>query len=93
MDVNNPIIHVSIAGPDANSVALRPLTFAQSIPGGSAAVNAVAINKAELLFAPSGGKDAAGYVIKPGATLVFDSVIGGVPAHVDGSIAVLPPRS
>jgi len=90
MDVNNPIVHVSIAGPDANSVALRPLTFAQSIPGGSAAVNAVEINKAELLFAPAGGKDAAGYVIKPGATLVFDSVIGGVPAHVDGNIAVLP---
>ena len=90
MDVNNPIIHVSIAGPDANSVALRPLTFAKSIPGGSAAVNAVEINKAELLFAPAGGKDAAGYVVKPGATLVFDSVIGGVKAHVDGNIAVLP---
>ena len=53
----------------------------------------VAINKAELLFAPAGGKDAAGYVIKPGATLVFDSVIGCVPAHVDGSIAVLPSPS
>ena len=93
MDVNNPIVHVAIAAPnpkDPNSIALRPLSFARSIPGGSAAVNAIAIHEAELLFAPSGGVDAAGYTIKPGATLVFDSVIGGVPAHVDGTIAVLP---
>ena len=39
---------------------------------------------------PLGGSDAANHPINPGATLVFDATVAGVPVHVDGNVAVLP---
>lgn len=93
MDVNNPVLGFSIAGKDTNSVALKPFTIVKTVVGQSIPTSlpdSVQVKTAQLLIAPLGGVDAAGKTINPGATLVFDSTVAGVPVHVDGNVAVLP---
>ena len=94
LDVNNPIVHLAIAGPAPGSVALTPLAIAKDVPGGNSlpqsVVNGIQVSTAELLFAPFGGVDASGATVNPGATLVFDAAIGGVWAHIDGNVSLLP---
>ena len=46
--------------------------------------------RCSLLFAPTGGTDATGHAVSPGASLVFDATIAGKNVHVDGSIGVAP---
>ncbi len=94
LDVDNPIIGISIVGATPNTVALKPFAVAKDVPGGnsvpSSVVDLVQVNTAQLLFAPTGGTDAAGNALNPGANLVFDAQVAGVPAHVDAAVALLP---
>jgi hypothetical protein len=93
LDVNNPVLGFSIAGQTPDAVALKPFTIIKSVAGKSipsSLPDSVQVKTAQLLFAPLGGTDAAGKAINPGATLVFDSAVAGVPVHVDGNVAVLP---
>lgn len=96
-DVNNPILGVSIVGQQTaqnpNGIALKPFTIVKTVAGTAVPASlpdSVQVNTAQLLFAPLGGNDATGHAINPGATLVFDSTVAGVPVHVDGNVAVLP---
>ena len=93
LDVNNPILNVSIAGATPTTVALKPFTIVKTVAGKaipSSLPESVQVSTAQLLFAPLGGSDAANHPINPGATLVFDATVAGVPVHVDGNVAVLP---
>lgn len=94
LDVNNPVLGFSIVGKDQNAVALKPFTIVKTVVGNSipsTLPDSVQVKTAQLLFAPlPGATDAAGKVINPGATLVFDSAVAGVQVHVDGNVAVLP---
>jgi hypothetical protein len=97
LDVNNPILGISIVGQktaqNPNGIALKPFTIVKTVAGKAVPASlpdSVEVNTAQLLFAPLGGNDATGHAINPGATLVFDSTVAGVPVHVDGNVAVLP---
>ena len=93
LDVDNPILDVSITGATPQSVAVKPFTIVKTVAGKaipSSLPDSVQVNTAQLLFAPLGGTDAANHAINPGATLVFDAAVAGVPVHVDGNVAVLP---
>jgi hypothetical protein len=97
LDVNNPILGFSINGvptpQNPKAVALKPFTIVKTVAGNaipSSLPDSVQVSTAQLLFAPLGGADATGHAINPGATLVFDSTVAGVPVHVDGNVAVLP---
>jgi hypothetical protein len=97
LDVSNPVLGFSIAGQktaqNPNAIALKPFTIVKTVAGKSipsSLPDSVQVSAAQLLFAPAGGADATGHAISPGATLVFDSTVAGVPVHVDGNVAVLP---
>jgi hypothetical protein len=97
LDVDNPILSFAIAPGVGQTVALEPLRIANDFTSATHAaplpdsvVNAVQLNGASLLFAPTGGTDATGHTVTPGASLVFDATIAGKSVHVDGSVGVAP---
>ena len=92
------ILSFAISPGRGQTVALEPLRIANDIaaatPGGrplpQSTVDQLQVQDASLMFAPAGGTDATGASIDPGASLVFDAVIGGASAHIDGSIGLAP---
>ena len=97
LDADNPILGFTISRGAGQVAALEPLRIANDValaantaPLPASTVDALQLQGASLLFAPTGGIDATGATIAPGATLVFDAVIGGQKVHVDGSIGITP---
>ncbi len=97
LDADNPILSFAISRGAGQIAALEPLRIANDValaanttPLPDSTVNALQLQDASLLFAPAGGMDATGATVSPGASLVFDAVIGGQNVHVDGSIGVSP---
>ena len=97
LDVDNPILSFAITPGQGQSVAVEPLriandftTAAHAAPLPDSVVSALQVQDASLLFAPTGGTDATGHAVTPGASLVFDATIAGKSVHVDGSVGVAP---
>ena len=97
LDADNPILSFAISPGAGQSAALEPLRIANDVaaagnaaPLPDSAVDALQLQDASLLFAPAGGIDATGASVAPGASVVFDAVIGGQSVHVDGSVGIAP---
>ena len=92
LNVTNPIVDVTIAGPKPDAIALRPFTIAKSVANSTpdSITHLVEVTKAHLLFAPLGGQDAANQPVSPGIAVVFDSYLGGRLLHVDAGVGLDP---
>lgn len=94
ISTTQPILHVAIAGAPlpggGRAVAVRPLTLAKYVGASQATIDSFTVSLAELYLAPSGGTTAAGRVIQPGLSVVFDGTLFAVPVHVDASIGFTP---
>jgi hypothetical protein len=97
LDPENPILSFAIAPGQGQTVALEPLRIANDFttathaaPLPDSVVSVLQLKDASLLFAPTGGTDATGHTLTPGASLVFDATIAGKDVHVDGSVGVAP---
>ena len=92
LNVTNPIVDVTIAGPKPGAIALRPFTIAKTVANSTpdSITHLVEVTKAHLLFAPLGGRDAANQPVSPGIAVVFDSYIDGRLLHVDAGVGLDP---
>ncbi len=96
LDVNNPILGVSIVGQktalNPNGIALKPFTIVKTVAGKAVPASlpdSVQVRTAQLLFAPLGGTDATGHAINPVRRWCSTAPSPG-SVHVDANVAVLP---
>jgi hypothetical protein len=88
INLDAPVISFSLSGPTAEQPALTPLALASK---DATVVNSLLVNQASLVVAPFGGPTAAGDIVTPGISLVFDAAVDNVPAHIDATIGLVPP--
>jgi hypothetical protein len=80
VDATSPLLELGLAG----SPALKPLAVVRT--ASPTTVDSLRINAARFVLAPFGGTTAAGKRVDPGASVLFDAVIGGVLVHADVAV-------